>query len=180
MYTCDICTKNFTRKDNLIRHLRKFHDNGDSLKDLLKNLETMPPRKRTRDEVSDSENEEGSIASVSSSEDEIEDQLNGEDILTPSMDLMKDVWEIINDYADRDYEGDVVRAYIDQVRIARRLKKNAVHKKVMETVAGLQERDYNMDFEEALLKAANRRKYIIEQAAKEAIELAEEEEAKET
>ena len=123
MYTCDICTKNFTRKDNLIRHLRKFHDNGDSLKDLLKNLETMPPRKRTRDEVSDSENEEGSIASVSSSEDEIEDQLNGEDILTPSMDLMKDVWEIINDYADRDYEGDVVRAYIDQVRIARRLKK---------------------------------------------------------
>ena len=198
MYTCDICTKNFTRKDNLIRHLRKFHDNGDSLKDLLKNLETMPPRKRTRDEVSDSENEtmpprkrtrdevsdseneEGSIASVSSSEDEIEDQLNGEDILTPSMDLMKDVWEIINDYADRDYEGDVVRANIDQVRIARRLKKNAVHKKVMETVAGLQERDYNMDFEEALLKAANRRKYIIEQAAKEAVELAEDEEAKET
>ena len=198
MYICDICTKNFTRKDNLIRHLRKFHDIGDSLKDLLKNLETMPPRKRTRDEVSDSENEtmpprkrtrdevsdseneEGSIASVSSSEDEIEDQLNGEDILTPSMDLMKDVWEIINDYADRDYEGDVVRAYIDQVRISRRLKKNAVHKKVMETVAGLQERDYNMDFEEALLKAANRRKYIIEQAAKEAIELAEEEEAKET
>ena len=180
MYTCDICTKNFTRKDNLIRHLRKFHDIGDSLKDLLKNLETMPPRKRTRDEVSDSENEEGSIASVSSSEDEIEDQLNGEDILTPSMDLMKDVWEIINDYADRDYEGDVVRAYIDQVRIARRLKKNAVHKKVMETVAGLQERDYNMDFEEALLKAANRRKYIIEQAAKEAVELAEDEEAKET
>ena len=198
MYTCDICTKIFTRKDNFIRHLRKFHDIGDSLKDLLKNLETMPPRKRTRDEVSDSENEtmpprkrtrdevsdseneEGSIASVSSSEDEIEDQLNGEDILTPSMDLMKDVWEIINDYADRDYEGDVVRAYIDQVRIARRLKKNAVHKKVMETVAGLQERDYNMDFEEALLKAANRRKYIIEQAAKEAIELAEEEEAKET
>ena len=128
MYTCDICTKNFTRKDNLIRHLRKFHDIGDSLKDLLKNLETMPPRKRTRDEVSDSENEtmpprkrtrdevsdseneEGSIASVSSSEDEIEDQLNGEDILTPSMDLMKDVWEIINDYADRDYEGDVVKA----------------------------------------------------------------------
>ena len=180
MYTCDICTKNFTRKDNLIRHLRKFHDNGNSLKDLLKNLETMPPRKRTRDEMSDSENEEGSIASVSSSEDEIEDQLNGEDILTPSMDLMKDVWEIINDYADRDYEGDVVRAYIDQVRIARRLKKNAVHKKVMETVAGLQERDDNMDFEEALLKAANRRKYIIEQAAKEAVELAEEEEAKET
>ena len=106
--------------------------------------------------------------------------MNGEDISTPSMDLMKDVWEIINDFADRDYEGDVVRAYIDQVRIARRLKKNAVHKKVMETVAGLQERDDNMDFEEALLKAANRRKYIIEQAAKEAVELAEDEEAKET
>ena len=29
----------------------------------------------------------------------------------------------------------------------------------------LQERDLNMDFEEALVKAANRRKHIIEQAA---------------
>ena len=180
MYTCDICTKNFTRKDNLIRHLRKFHDNGDISKDLLKSLETMPSRKRTRDAVSDNESDEESITSVSSSEDEIEDQLNSEDESTPSTHCIKPVWEIINTFAEQDYEGDVVMAYIDQVRIARRLKKNPVHKKVMETIAGLQERDDNMDFEEALLKAANRRKYIIEQAAKEAVELAEEEEAKET
>ena len=180
MYTCDICTKIFTRKDNFIRHLRKFHDNGDSLKALLKDMDSMPSRKRTRNEVSTSENDEDSIASTSSSEDEIEDQLNSEDESTPSTYCLKPVWEIINTSAEQDYEGDVVMAYIDQVRIARRLKKNPVHKKVMETIAGLQTRDDNMDFDEALLKAANRRKHIIEQAAKEAVELAEEEEAKET
>ena len=180
MYTCDICTKTFTRKDNFIRHLRKFHDNGDSLKALLKDMDSMPSRKRTRNEVSNSENDEDSIASTSSSEDEIEDQLNSEDESTPSTHCLKPVWEIINTFAEQDYEGDVVMAYIDQVRIARRLKKNPVHKKVMETIAGLQARDDNMDFDEALLKAANRRKHIIEQAAKEAVELAEEEEAKET
>ena len=38
----------------------------------------------------------------------------------------------------------------------------------METMQGLQARDLNMDFEEALVKAANRRKHIIEQAADEA------------
>ena len=113
-------------------------------------------------------------------EDEIEDQLNSEDESTPSTHCIKPLWEIINTFAEQDYEGDVVMAYVDQVRIARQLKKNPVHKKVMETIAGLQARDDNMDFEEALLKAANRRKYIIEQAAKEAVELAEEEEVKET
>ena len=143
-------------------------------------MDSMPSRKRTRNEVSNSENDEDSIASTSSSEDEIEDQLNSEDESTSSTYCLKPVWEIINTYAEQDYEGDVVMAYIDQVRIARRLKKNPVHKKVMETIAGLQTRDDNMDFDEALLKAANRRKHIIEQAAKEAVELAEEEEAKET
>ena len=37
--------------------------------------------------------------------------------------------------------------------------------KVMGTIQSLQRRDRNMDFEEALVKAANRRKHIIEQAA---------------
>ena len=36
--------------------------------------------------------------------------------------------------------------------------------KVMETMQSLQRRDRNMDFEEALVKAAYRRKHIIEQA----------------
>ena len=40
--------------------------------------------------------------------------------------------------------------------------------KVMETMQSLQRRDRNMDFKGALVKAENRRKHIIEQAATDA------------
>ena len=65
-------------------------------------------------------------------------------------------------------DGDIVSAYIDQVCIGRQLKTDPVHMKVMETMQNLQRRDSNMDFEEALVKAANRQKHIIEQAASDA------------
>ena len=72
---------------------------------------------------------------------------------------------MLNDDAESCYDGDVVDAYIDQVRVGRQLKTDPVHKKVIETMQSLQRRDRNMDFEEALVKAAHRRKHIIEQAA---------------
>ena len=71
---------------------------------------------------------------------------------------------MIGEDADSCYDGDVVGAYIDQVRVSRQLKNNPVHKKVMETMKSLHRRDSNMDFEKALVKAAYRRKHIIEQA----------------
>ena len=131
-----------------------------------------PSRKRPREDSTDEdlESDEGNVSSASSSEDEIEDQLNGEDESTPSIYELKNVWEILNEEADRVYEGDVVEAYIDQVRVGRRLKSDPVHKKVMETMQGLQKRDKDMDFNEALIKAAHRRKHIIKQAAEEAVE----------
>ena len=176
MYYCNTCDKEFSRKDNLVRHHRKFHDNEDSLKYLLQSLEDEnmpgPSRKRPREDSTDEdlESDEGNVSSASSSEDEIEDQLNDEDESTPSIYELKNVWEILNEEADRVYEGDVVKAYIDQVRVGRRLKSDPVHKKVMETMQRLQKRDNNMDFNEALIKAAHRRKHIIEQAAEEAVE----------
>ena len=54
-------------------------------------MDSMPSRKRTRNDVSNSENDEDSIASTSSSEDEIEDQLNSEDESTPSTYCLKPV-----------------------------------------------------------------------------------------
>ena len=72
---------------------------------------------------------------------------------------------MLDDDANTCYDGNIVDAYIDQVRVSRQLKTDPVHMKVMETMQSLQRRDKNMDFEEALVKAANRRKHIIEQAA---------------
>ena len=72
---------------------------------------------------------------------------------------------MLDDDANTCYDGDIVSAYIDQVRVSRQLKTDPVHMKVMETMQSLQRRDWNMDFEEALVKAAKRRKHIIEQAA---------------
>ena len=72
---------------------------------------------------------------------------------------------MLDDDANTCYDGNVVDAYIDQVRVSRQLKADPVHKKVIETMQSLQRRDRNMDFEKALVKAAHRRKHIIEQAA---------------
>ena len=106
-----------------------------------------------------------SVASTSgSNEDDIEDELNDEDTSTPSLYPLRNAWAMIGEDADSCYEGDVVGAYIDQVRVGRQLKNDPVHRKVTETMQSLQRRDSNMDFEEALVKAAYRRKHIIEQA----------------
>ncbi len=120
----------------------------------------------------DEEMDEDGVASTSESdedeEDDIEDKLNDEDTSTPSLYPLRNAWAMIGEDADSCYDGDVVGAYIDQVRVGRQLKNDPVHKKVMETMQSLQRRDRNMDFEEALVKAAYRRKHIIEQAATDA------------
>ena len=117
----------------------------------------------------DEEMDEDGIASTSESdeddEDDIEDKLNGEDASTPSLYPLRNAWAMLDDDANTCYDGNIVDAYIDQVRVSRQLKTDPVHMKVMETMQSLQRRDKNMDFEEALVKAANRRKHIIEQAA---------------
>ena len=194
MYFCNKCDRSFGRKDNLVRHHRKYHDDEVSLASLLRNLgysskseKYEPKQKRARTDESDmsedhatdyeseadeeNETDAESVAPASSSDSEsgsvedIEDHLNDEDESTPSLYPLRDIWELTKEEAERCYDGNVVQAYIDQVRLGRQLKADPVHKKVMETMESLQKRDPNMDFEEALVKAANRRKHIIEQAA---------------
>ena len=175
MFYCNKCDKSFTRKDNLIRHHGKFHNDEASFKSLLKSLgkdiqQEQSSKEMSNDELesqsdTDEEMDEDSVASTSSSnEDDSEDELNGEDASTPSLYPLRNVWAMLDDDAESCYDGDVVAAYIDQVRVGRQLKTDPVHKKVIETMENLQRRDRNMDFEEALVKAAYRRKHIIEQA----------------
>ena len=126
------------------------------------------------DEENDTDDENVDPASSSDEEpdrndaEDIEEQLNDEDESTPSLNPLRNVWDLIEEDAEECYDGNVVNAYIDQVRLGRKLKNDPVHEKVMETMRSLQERDLNMDFDEALVKAANRRKHIIEQAAADA------------
>ena len=180
MYFCNECDKSFSRKDNLTRHHRAVHDDEASFKSLLYSLGNSKDMKREQSskDMSDEEPEnqfetdeemdEDGVASTSESdeddEDDIEDKLNNEDTSTPSLYPLRNAWAMIGDDAESCYDGDVVGAYIDQVRVGRQLKNDPVHKKVMETMQNLQRRDRNMDFEEALVKAAYRRKHIIEQA----------------
>ena len=113
----------------------------------------------------DEEMDDDSVASASSSdEDDIEDELNDEDTSTTFLYSLRNARVMIGEDADSCYDGDVVGAYIDQVRAGRQLMNDPVHKSVMETMQSLQRRDNNMDLEEALVKAAYRRKQIIEQA----------------
>ena len=174
MYYCNECDKSYTTKFNLIRHHSDIHANEASFKSLLKSLgySTDMRESHSNDEEyesrldTDEEMDEDSVASTSSKhEDDMEDGLNDEDASTPSLYPLRNAWAMIDDDAESWYDGDVVAAYIDQVRVGRQLKTDPVHKKVMETMQSLQRRDKNMDFEEALVKAANRRKHIIEQAA---------------
>ena len=203
MHFCNKCDQSFSRKDNLIRHHRKFHDDEASLASLLRNLGYSsksalyePKQKRARtdepemseenetdyesevdgENETDEENETGteSVAPASSSDSEsgsiedIEEELNDEDESTPSLYPLRNIWELIKEDAEQCYDGNVIKAYIDQVRFGRQLKSDPVHLKVIATMQSLQERDLNMDFEEALVKAANRRKHIIEQATADA------------
>ena len=177
MFYSNKCDKSFTRRDNLIRHQRDFHNDEASFKSLLYSLGNSKdiPRARSSKGMSDEEPEsqfdkdeemdDDSVASTSSSdEDDIEDELNDEDTSTQSLYPLRNAWAMIGEDADSCYDGEVVGAYIDQVRVGRELKNDPVQKKVMETMQSLQRRDSNMDFEEALVKAAYCRKHIIEQA----------------
>ena len=87
--------------------------------------------------------DDDSVASTSSSdENDIEDELNDEDTSTPSL------YPCVH--------------WSSSCRSSAQEQSSA--QEVMETIQSLQRRNSNMDFEEALAKAAYRRKHIIEQA----------------
>ena len=73
------------------------------------------------------------------------------------------IWEVIKRSADRNFNGNVLDAYIAFVLSYRSFKKDADHQKIMMTVRRYQKGSNAMDFKEALLKAVNKRKHLIKQ-----------------
>ena len=73
------------------------------------------------------------------------------------------IWEVIKRSADRNFNGNVLDAYIAFVLSYRSFKKDADHQKIMMTVRRYQKGSDAMDFKEAFLKAVNKRKHLIKQ-----------------
>ena len=107
----------------------------------------------------DSPNMDGEIEWISEASDYESDQD------TPSLPNGNSpiIWEVIKKSADRNFNGNVLDAYIAFVLSYRSFKKDTDHQKIMMTVRRYQEGSDAMDFKEALLKAVNKRKHLIKQ-----------------
>ena len=86
------------------------------------------------------------------------------------------IWEVIKKSADRNFNGNVLDAYIAFVLSYRSFKRDVDHQKIMMTVRRYQEGSDAMDFKEALLKAVNKRKHLIKQKVAEVEDSEEEDE----
>ena len=86
------------------------------------------------------------------------------------------IWEVIKRSADRNFNGNVLDAYIAFILSYRSFKKDADHQKIMMTVRRYQKGSDAMDFKEALLKAVNKRKHLIKQKVAEVEDSEEDEE----
>ena len=73
------------------------------------------------------------------------------------------IWEVIKKSADRNFDGNALDAYIAFVLSYQSFKDDEDHQKIMTTVRRYQEGRDAMDFKEALLKAVNKRKHLIQQ-----------------
>ena len=73
------------------------------------------------------------------------------------------IWEVIKKSADRNFDGNALDAYITFVLSYQSFKNDVDHQKIMTTVRRYQEGRDAMDFKEALLKAVNKRKHLIQQ-----------------
>ena len=84
------------------------------------------------------------------------------------------LWQVIKRSAERDFDGNVLNAYISFVIMCRNIKKDVDHQHIMGTVRRYQEGADAMGFKEALLKAVNKRKHLIHQKIEELDESEEE------
>ena len=86
------------------------------------------------------------------------------------------IWEVIKKSADRNFNGNVLDAYIAFVLSYRSFKRDVDHQKIMMTVRRYQKGSDAMDFKEALPKAVNKRKHLIKQKVEEVEDSEEEDE----
>ena len=67
------------------------------------------------------------------------------------------IWKVVHKSAEDNFEGKVLEAYISLVKSWYRFKQDPDHRKIMQTMRRYQNGPDEMDFQEALLKAANKR-----------------------
>jgi len=84
-----------------------------------------------------------------------------------------DVWKVITDEADEE-DGGVLESFKRNVLFCRSLKRDETYQAVINTLEKAKDDD-EMDFEEALDYAVDKRKFIIYRSAKEAEQVQEEE-----
>ena len=109
------------------------------------------------------EESEQSDASWSGEEssDASDDEIVGESSNSPT------VWEVVHKSAEDNFEGKALDAYISLVKSWHRFKQDPDHRKIMETMRRYRDGPDEMDFEEALLKAAHKRVHLIERKVEE-------------
>ena len=185
MHFCNECDDSFSRKDDLVRHHRRCHPNSGTLPSLARNLSVSstatdrsyePKVKRVKvhedDESEENETDDDAPASSfddassdasSDPSDDEDDQVANQSAIDPSVKL----WEVVQESAEEDFNGNVLDAYISLVSSWRLFKKDVDHQKIMETVQRYREGSDAMDFQEALLKAVNKRKHLIRRKTEE-------------
>ena len=77
------------------------------------------------------------------------------------------VWKVVHKSAEDKFEGNALEAYISLVKSWHHFKQDPDHRKIMETMRRYRDGPDEMDFEEALLKAAHKRLHLIERKVEE-------------
>ena len=73
----------------------------------------------------------------------------------------------VKNSAERDHDGNVLNAYMSLVLMCHNIKRDVDHQHITSTVRRYQEGSDAMCFKEALLKAVNKRKHLIQQKIEE-------------
>ncbi len=102
------------------------------------------------------------------------DYESDDDVATLPAENPSFLWRVIKRSAERDFDGNVLNAYISFVIMCRNIKKDVDHQHIMGTVRRYQEGADAMGFKVALLKAVNKRKHLIHQKIEELDESEEE------
>ena len=124
MYECSECDKAFANKSNYNRHLAKSYP----------------------DETDGEEEEDYTDSESMSSEEEVE---SDESMDSNEDDEEVDIWEQMYYECDEDSEISITDVYKDKILFLRSMKKDSIHKAVMQTLQRVRDEE-DMDFTEAL------------------------------
>ena len=124
--------------------------------------------------MTDSYEPSAKCAKTNEESDQSDASWSGEDSSDASDDDVVDdstslptIWEVVHKSAEDNFEGKALEAYISLVKSWYRFKQDPDHRKIMQTMRRYQNGPDEMDFQEALLKAANKRVHLIERKVEE-------------